>query len=395
MAQQAARAETPPSPAASLAAVHDLHDLGREWTIIRGCRLRPGDRGSSPTVLIHPGQGIAVLDVSPSETPDAVDAVRARLGVARFEAIFAGHLPVVHLRAAPWQVPALQDLLDEAFAALPPLNLPGGDAWARVAARALTAESQALSRGVEPRPFPGTESQPSSGVAEAGRQWRTRPRRRRWGRVLRKFVVLLLGLAALGGVLAMAMKDVPPLLGVFLSAAPVPEAVVAPAAPPLQSAEVPAPAEAVPSPAPPPESEPARTAPAPTIRAPQARPALSEFGPTAPIPDASSAAPPPAALETPTAAATSAPAAPPSSRRQAVAPPAQAGRPTERTSPPPRQRRQQQQEAAGAEPAPAGGAAPGEEPTSQRCSRIAARVGSGEAIAEADIRFFNQACIRW
>lgn len=385
MAQQAARAETQPSPAvAGLAAVHELHDLGREWTVIRGGRLRPGDRSSSPTVLIHPGQGIAVLDVLPSETPDAVDAVRARLGAARFEGIFAGHLPVVHLRATPWQVPTLQKLLDDAFAALPPLTLPGGDAWAGVAARALTAESQAL---------PRAEPLPSRGTAETGRQGRVRRRRRRRGRVLRKVAVLLLCLAALGGVLAVAMKDAPPLLGASIRAVLAPEAVVAPAAPLVRSVESPAPAEVVASPAPPPAPEPAQTTPAP-----RARPESSESGTTTHIPKASSSTvPQPPALETPTAA-TPLPAGPPSSRRQAAPPPpAQAGKPPDRTSPPPRQqRRQQQQEAAGVDSPPAaGGTAPGPETAPQRCGRVAARIGSGEPIGDADMRFFNQACIRW
>ncbi|GAA0592073.1 hypothetical protein GCM10009416_33110 [Craurococcus roseus] len=388
MAKQAARAEIPPPTAANLAAIHDLHDLGREWTVIRECRLRPADRGSSPTVLIHPGQGIAIVDVAPSETPDAVDAVRARLGLARFEGIFAGHLPVVHLQATPWQVPALQKLLDDAFAAQPPLTLPGGDAWAGVAARALTAENH---------PAPRNEPQPSGGTAEAGRQWRTRRRRRRRGRVLRKAFVLLLCLAALGGVLAVAMKDAPPLLGASIRAILAPEAVVAPAAPPVRAVENSTPAEAVASPAPSPAPEPAGTMPAPTASAPRARPAPSDGGATAPMPEASSAAPQHPALETPTAAAPPPAAVPPPSWRQAAPPPpAQAGKPPERTSPPPRQqRRQQQQEAAGADPAPAGSTASGPDATSQRCGRVAARIGSGEALGDADMRFFNQACIRW
>lgn len=389
MAQQAARAEIPPPQAADLAAIHDLHDLGREWTVIRGCRLRPADRSSSPTVLIHPGQGIAVVDVSPSETPDAVDAVRARLGMARFEGIFAGHLPVVHLRATPWQVPALQKLLDDAFAALPPLTLPGGDAWAGVAARALTAENH---------PVPRNEPQPSSGTAEAGHQWRMRRRRRRRrGRALRKVFVLLLCLAALGGVLAVAMKDTPPLLGASIRAILAPETVVAPAAPPARSVESSTPAEAVASPALSPAPEPAGTVPSPAASAPRARPAPSDGGITSPVPEASSAAPQHPALETPTAAAT-APAAvlPPSRRQAAPPPPAQAGKPSERTSPPPRQQRRQQQEATGSDAAPVGGGtALGPDATSQRCGRVAARIGSGEPLGDADMRFFNQACIRW
>ena len=79
--------------------------------------------------------------------------MRGRLDAARFPAIFAGDLPVVHLRVTPRQMPFLPALLDDAFAAQPPLRLPGGDAWVGVATRALAAEQRGprLSRNAPAR----------------------------------------------------------------------------------------------------------------------------------------------------------------------------------------------------------------------------------------------------
>ena len=116
MAQQAARTEFPPPGGPAGFSVFDPGELGQEWVILRDCRLRPSDRGSSPTILLHPARGVAVLDILPFETPDALDAVRGRLDAARFPAIFAGDLPVVHLRLTARQVPFLPSLLDDAFA---------------------------------------------------------------------------------------------------------------------------------------------------------------------------------------------------------------------------------------------------------------------------------------
>lgn len=396
MAQPAARAETP--PAAGLTVVHDLdlESLGRDWTVIKGCRLRPADRGSAPTVLIHPERGIAVVDVPPSETPDAVEAVRERLGAARFDGIFAGHLPVVAVRsrAGPRQTPALSKLLDDAFAASPPLSLPGGDAWAGVAMRALTAEHHAPRRAEAQRVA-------EDGSAEAGvRPWpaqRRLRRRRRWFRTLRRAAVLLLGLAALGGVLAAVVNEAPFRLGASdpgaietPASAPAPVAAAAPAGRSERPVEEPTPPAVVAAS----PTAPAQVGP-PAAAAPRARPGAGGDGSAAAFPEAAPIAPS-SALETSTAAGGGGAAVPPPARRQAATPSAQGGKPPERAGAPPRQQRRQDAAGADAPPAPAGGAvAAAPEPASQRCGRIAALVGSGGPLADADMRFFNQACIRW
>lgn len=362
MVQRAARVEVSP-PSADLPPVGKPEDLGRDWVVLRSCRLRPSDRGSSPSVLIHPERGIAVLDVPPSATPDAVDAVRARLNAARFEGIFAGHLPVVHLQAAPRQMPALPAMLDDAFAALPPLNLPGGDAWASVAARALLAEQLA----------PRFEAQPVRGGAVDGRR-----RRRRRAAGLRAVGTVLLCLSALGGVLALALKEVPsPVAPV---GAPPPVAAIAP---PLSESAAPLEATALPAPTPAPEPDPA---------APSS-PVLNGGTVAAPVPEAPpSLAPvsPPSGFAAPPPAPRAVQPSPPR-RAEALAPPPRKA--TDRAAPQQQQRRQQQQDA-GADPLPPAAASP-PGAAAQRCSRVAERIGSGAPLGEADMRFFNEACIRW
>ncbi len=399
MAQQAARADKSP-PTANLSLVRALDGLGRDWTVLKGCRLRPSDRGGSPDVLIHPGQGIAVLDVSPSETPDAVEAVRAKLDAARFDGIFAGHLPVVHLRLESRRLPSLPVLLDDAFAALPPLHLPGGDAWAGVASRALLAEYPSWPRVATP---PARDTPARDTVADIGPpEPRTRRRRRR-GAGLRKLAAVLVCLAALGGVLAAAAKDLPALeasaraaLAAAVKDLPALEASVRaalaaaydalPSSLPRPSEDQPPP-EAVALPAAP-VPEPARSASPPS-------PAEVGGGATVPIPPSLSSRP-----EAPEAAAPAAvqPTAPPQPRRPEPPPP-QTKRPPERAAPAPSPQQQRRstppQQEAGTAPPLAGDGAPSPEAASQRCRRVGARIGSGAPIGDADMRFFNEACIRW
>ena len=77
-----------------------------------------------PFVLIHPDVGVALIDVSPSSNPEAEIVLRRRLEAARFESIFPGFLPVLHLRLDRADQPSTEAILRDAFAALPPLSVP-------------------------------------------------------------------------------------------------------------------------------------------------------------------------------------------------------------------------------------------------------------------------------
>ena len=106
-----------------------------------------GGTGEAPVtidvVLLHPARGVALLETPPHWTPDAPARLRRRLAQARFAAIFPGTLPVVHARLQRGALSDLPQLLAKGFAALPPLDLPGGDAWMAAVRRALLAPADA------------------------------------------------------------------------------------------------------------------------------------------------------------------------------------------------------------------------------------------------------------
>jgi hypothetical protein len=110
-----------------------------------------GGSGAAPiiidVVLLHPRRGVAMLEVPPHWTPDASARLRHRLAQAQFSAIFPGFLPVVHAPLQRDALDGLPQLLARAFAAQPPLELAGGNAWMTAAQRALQAEM--------PGPAPG------------------------------------------------------------------------------------------------------------------------------------------------------------------------------------------------------------------------------------------------
>lgn len=106
-------------------------------------------------VLLHPEIGVALIDIAPAEAPGAEAAFRDRLESARFAAIFPGQLPVVHLQLEPEVLGSLETLLPEAFAALPPLRLPGGDGWVSVVRRALASRGPLRDAAAAPARGPG------------------------------------------------------------------------------------------------------------------------------------------------------------------------------------------------------------------------------------------------
>lgn len=133
-------------PAAYHGFVRALSRLDPGWVVLRGVALPHGaDEGASPPArvafaLLHPDRGIALLDFAPAGAPDAVERVRRALAAARFEAIFAGRLPVVHLRLAEADADRLDGAVAAAFARAGPIGLRGGHAWTGLARRVLGGE---------------------------------------------------------------------------------------------------------------------------------------------------------------------------------------------------------------------------------------------------------------
>jgi hypothetical protein len=453
MVQQAARVGAPQGDRMSAAAARP-QELGRDWIVLRDCRLRPSDRGVPPSVLIHPARGVAVVDILPSSTQDAAEAVRDRLDAARFAALFAGHLPIIHMQLTPGEMPFLPSLLESAFAARSPLRLSGGDAWTRVVVRALTTEQPAprlqpqrscedggpTRRRTAAQPEPRLEPRRSSPEAGGGRN------RRGKGAFLPRLGAVALSLAALGGVLAVLLGDplAPPSLPTLPAPAPgaAPAATVAPApeevglreaalpepAPPLadtvpvapppvlpeQSEAVPPGRREVETPAPVLEEAPPVPLPPPARRLEAAEPLVPLSPPAeAPSPPLQHVAPPPRPLPAagPEAAAPPVPPSPPTEaplsppQRVAPSPPPSAARRSEAAVAPaarqvpeekPASRARRRQEAGESSTRSAAGSAPPlPEAPPRRCERISALVGSGAPLGDADMRFFNGNCIRW
>jgi hypothetical protein len=109
------------------------------WLCLQDCNLS-GQLSHPvvvPFVLMHPDVGVVLIDISPASNPEAEAILRRRLEAARFESIFPGFLPILHLRLDRADLPSTEAILRDAFAALPPLSVPGGDGWVSVVRRAL------------------------------------------------------------------------------------------------------------------------------------------------------------------------------------------------------------------------------------------------------------------
>jgi hypothetical protein len=106
--------------------------------------------------LLHPGRGIALVDLAPRETVHAVALLRQVLDAARLDARHPSQLPIAYLCLAPEEVPLLPRLLDAAFAAKPPLTVADADWTATV--RALLAAR-----------LPAPVARPARATARGGR----------------------------------------------------------------------------------------------------------------------------------------------------------------------------------------------------------------------------------
>lgn len=390
MSQRSATARLgQPAPDSSAA----LEGLGRGWLILRNCRLGCARGRSLPSALIHPAKGVVLLDILPSESPGAVEAFRARLAAARFQAIFPGHLPVAHLRLGPHQLHELRGRLESAFAGQPPLSLPGGDAWVAAVTRALTTEPAVP---------------------------RLRSRRiRRHSRRRSSALWRLAGAAVLAGAMLAAVYAA---TGIPQPHAPSAEARSAENPPAADIALTPAAQNAAAPPMPPPPAMAAAPDPAPAPAAPEPAALSPPPPPPAPVPEKPEITAPAAPNPLPP----DRPAKPRAARAGLAAAGGQAPVPVPRPAPaarhPTREFPQPEKEDPSAKafspdpaalhpvpepvrlppiaeralPPTAGPAAaqPLPEPPLQRCHRIVYLVGQGVLLPDEELQFFQRACIR-
>lgn len=186
-------------PAQGPATDSGLGRLPPGWVILPGTMLAAACPAERPQerrfALLHSAFGVAILDVLPSRAAPVTTAeaaattarLLARLEAAGFANIFPGYLPVLHLGLPETELPRLPQLLEPAFAALPALRLPPGEAWTGAVQRALTT------------PLPVVVSQRQFYVADR-RRLRRAPMRRLWlvAGATAAVVTLVLGAALLG-----------------------------------------------------------------------------------------------------------------------------------------------------------------------------------------------------
>jgi len=87
--------------------------------------------------LLHPERGIALLDVAPENTHDAVGRLRRGLAAAKFQKTFAGSLPIVYRRLAQEDLLHLGDVIGAAFSEEQAIGLHGEHRWIGLACRIL------------------------------------------------------------------------------------------------------------------------------------------------------------------------------------------------------------------------------------------------------------------
>ena len=118
-----------PSDAGRAALIRTLAALPDDWTLLCARRVGDGLQYEVAAVLIHPEIGIALVDVTPADPSDMVDALHRHLDSEGFGQYFSGALPIV---AASLAADALDDAgerLAEAFDAAPRLSITDMD-WA-------------------------------------------------------------------------------------------------------------------------------------------------------------------------------------------------------------------------------------------------------------------------
>ncbi len=133
--------------------------LPEGWSCGRQCDIGgdPGRPVRVDLVLLHPGLGVALLDIG-ERTGGAEEVLRARLEEARFGAIFGGYLPVLHGCLGIDEVPDIAEIA-RAFDQVPPLSVSGGSAWMSTVSRLIVPVDRvwadnwagASNRGAAPR----------------------------------------------------------------------------------------------------------------------------------------------------------------------------------------------------------------------------------------------------
>ena len=101
-----------------------LSQLDSSWLILVDLRINgPTDATAADYVAIHPGRGIALIDVILSRTGDPAQRLRKFLDDERFSARFPGTLPIVRLVLKPTEAATFGRRVHNAFTEVPPITV--------------------------------------------------------------------------------------------------------------------------------------------------------------------------------------------------------------------------------------------------------------------------------
>lgn len=97
------------------------------WILLSNCSL---GQLRIPIVLLRPDGGVALFELPPAWTEDLPARFRQGLARAGFTDAYPGHLPVIHRRLRPEDIPHLDSILHEAFAFEDGIGLSPASGWA-------------------------------------------------------------------------------------------------------------------------------------------------------------------------------------------------------------------------------------------------------------------------
>lgn len=127
--------------------------LDNGWRLLSNCRV--GGCVIHIT-LIRPATGVALIELEPLWTAQALDLFSDLLAAADFPQRFPGHLPVIHRRMRAADVPMLEMLLAYAFVWIAPITLDPREPWEdEVEALLKASTSGALAAVSQPLLQPG------------------------------------------------------------------------------------------------------------------------------------------------------------------------------------------------------------------------------------------------
>ncbi len=131
------------SLAAQSVLVPAVLQMDANWIVLRDVMLDLGAR-SAPSLpsrvcfaLLHPKQGVVLLDIAPHSTSHAVERLRRALTAAKFHKTFPGHLAILYRQVTQEDVPHLADLIRAAFSEERATEIDGGQGWTCLARHVL------------------------------------------------------------------------------------------------------------------------------------------------------------------------------------------------------------------------------------------------------------------